>query len=248
MDNATRQALNAINQRFYAATAADFDASRATPWSGWTQALSHLDAPVTSVLDLGCGNGRFARFLLESGYAPLRYQGLDNSPALLNAARAALTALPGLHDLTLTLHDLVTDGLPEDGGARYDLVVLFGVMHHLPGTDFRRALLTAAAQRVAPGGALIFTAWRFADDPRLSPRITPWRADLAALVEPGDHLLDWRRGTVALRYCHHIDAAEHDALVTATGLEEAARFSADGRDGQRNRYSVLLRRPPYNES
>ncbi|MEO0562469.1 MAG: hypothetical protein AAF125_10160, partial [Chloroflexota bacterium] len=67
----------------------------------------------------------------------------------------------------------------------------------------------------------------------------PWPPDLDR--EPGDYLLDWRRGTVARRYCHHVDDAEHDALVHTTGLEEVARFRADGADGRTNQYSVLRR-------
>ncbi len=117
-------------------------------------------------------------------------------------------------------------------------MALFGVLHHVPGAEQRAALLRALADRVAPGGILAFTEWRFADEPRFRERIVAWDAvaeygDLA--VEPGDYLLDWRRGTPALRYCHHVDDAEHARLIAAAGLRQVAEYRADAA----NRYAIL---------
>ena len=89
---------------------------------------------------------------------------------------------------------------------------------------------------------LAFACWRFYEYARFQERIPPWPDDLAKQVETGDHLLDWRQGERALRYCHYVDDAEHAALVDATGLVEIETYRADGRPGDANRYS-LLRRP-----
>ena len=62
---------------------------------------------------------------------------------------------------------------------------------------------------------LAFACWRFYEYARFRARIVPWPEDLAGRVEPGDHLLDWRRGERALRYCHHVDEAEQAELVAA---------------------------------
>lgn len=232
--------LNAINRAFYATTAAQFDQTRARAWAGWEQLLPFVrplgqpSAPL-AVLDAGCGNGRFGRWLAGALGRAVAYHGQDSSPQLLVLARSALADVPGLH-ATLEVRDIVTH--PPDTGA-YDLVALFGVMHHVPGAGTRRALLRALAERVQPGGALVWTAWRFLDSPRLAARIVPWGDDLAGEVEPGDHLLDWRRGEPALRYCHYVDDAEHAALVRASGLDEIASYRADGENGALNRYSVL---------
>lgn len=247
MNDALRLRLNAINRDFYRLTAAPFDQTRAQPWPGWLRLLDLLAAQgvqARSVLDVGCGNGRFGLLLAQRSPAEgWHYHGLDNSPALLAFARQRLAALPGV-TLTLEARDLVENPLTAEADAPgYDLVALFGVLHHIPGAAARRALLRALAARVRPGGALAFAAWRFYEEARWRARVTPWPDDLAAHVEPGDLLLDWRREVRALRYCHHVDDSEHDALVAASGLREVARYRADGEGGQSNCYSLLLRPP-----
>ena len=76
----TRERLDGINREFYSAQSAAFDATRDHPWPGWERTLAVAPAwPQDGrVLDLGCGNGRFARFLAASGVDPFEYVGLDN--------------------------------------------------------------------------------------------------------------------------------------------------------------------------
>lgn len=226
MDPATIQRLNAINREFYATTAEAFDQTRGRPWPGWHRLLPHLDSPL-SVLDVGCGNARLGLFLRDH-FDDLSYHGIDNNPALLTKARAALP------DATFEQRDIV-EYPPQQG--HYDLVALFGVMHHIPGAAQRRDLLCKLAQRLTPGGMLAFACWRFYEFDRFRQRIVPWGEDLQ--VEAHDYLLDWRRGEAALRYCHYVDDAEHDALVAATGLSEIETYRADGFSGTVNRYSLL---------
>jgi 2-polyprenyl-3-methyl-5-hydroxy-6-metoxy-1,4-benzoquinol methylase len=227
VDDATIHHLNEINRRFYEATAAEFDATRQQPWAGWERLLPRL-TPLT-VLDAGCGNGRFGLFLAERlGKDRLRYVGLDSSAALLDRARASLAGI----DAQFTQRDLIEQP-PDAALGQFNLVVLFGVLHHVPGAANRLALLRALADRVAPRGLLVFTEWRFLENPRLVKRIVPWDAGL--VVEPGDYLLDWRKGTQALRYCHAVDDAEHAALVAATGLTLVDEYRADAA----NLYVVL---------
>jgi tRNA (uracil-5-)-methyltransferase TRM9 len=251
MDAMTIQKLNAINREFYRVTADEFDQTRGQAWPGWEVVWSRIEPHVStdafSALDVGCGNGRFGVFLWEkftrtmqgtSGSAKplsLQYRGMDNNPRLLEHAQAALSHLPH-STFTLEQRDIVEN--PPDTG-QYDLVVLFGVMHHIPGAAQRLALMRALAARVKPGGWLAFACWRFYEYERFRERIAPWPEDMQ--VEAGDYLLDWRRGEVALRYCHYVDDAEHAALIDASRLREIATFRADGQGGDANQYSVLRR-------
>lgn len=237
MRPATIQRLNAINRAFYQAVADDFDQTRGAPWPGWTLLLPHLRAPLNA-LDIGCGNARFAVFLAQRlGAEHVRYHGIDSSAALLERARAHLAAIPALR-ARLDEHDIVEQ--PLQPGA-YDLVTLFGVLHHIPGAAGRAALLRQAAECVKVGGLLVFTAWRFYEFARYRARIVPWPDDLRPDVEAGDYLLDWRRGARGLRYCHHIDAAEQAALNAATGMTLIAQYRADGDENRANAYSALRR-------
>lgn len=232
MDEATRQRLNAINRAFYATTAQDFDQTRGRAWRGWQRLPQFLRTPL-SVLDVGCGNGRLGVFLAEALNGSIVYHGLDNNAALLQAAAHALAPLDKLQ-ATLTQHDIIDKPLPA---TQADCVALFGVLHHIPGAAARRAFMHELAQRVRPGGILCFAAWCFYELPRFQERIVPWEEGLS--VERHDYLLDWRRGERALRYCHYVDEAEHEALVAATGCREVLRYRADGANNALNRYSIL---------
>jgi len=236
MQPATVQRLNAINRAFYATTASAFDRTRQRAWPGWIPLAPYLSTPLT-VLDVGCGNGRFGLFLADKlPDGPITYHGLDNNPALLAYARAALAEHPQL-SVTLTDQDIV---LKPPTDAAYDLVALFGVIHHIPGADQRQRLLSQLAQCVAPGGLLAFASWCFAEYERFQKRFAPWPDDLER--ESGDYLLDWRSGESALRYCHYVDEAEHAALIKASDLQHITTYRADGADNAMNRYS-LLRKP-----
>src|SRR5262245_36904942 len=109
MDSQTVARLNQINREFYRVTAGRFDESRQQAWPGWERLAGHLQidssgkpqTPLT-VLDVGCGNGRFGRFLAQRfGTDAIRYHGLDSSPALLERAREGLLGL----DATLEERD-----------------------------------------------------------------------------------------------------------------------------------------------
>ncbi len=266
MNTAAKAALRRINRDFYSRHAADFDRTRHPGgWPGWRRvvetAAQATDSPLR-VLDLGCGNGRFALFLERNpdlrGRRPFTYAGIDLSAELIDHAR---TATAGLDHIGFQVDDI--EKCPLDA-ATCDLVVLFGVLHHLPGFDTRRRTLERAAAAVAPGGLLALTCWQFADDPRFENRRLGWASEAdvdPAELEPGDHLLRWgpaepegrrqsrrrsarrlRRQRVrrpahpARRYCHHTDAPELDRLVHGLPLVEVARYRSDGSGGRQNLY------------
>jgi tRNA (uracil-5-)-methyltransferase TRM9 len=235
MDKDTMQRVNAINREFYKTTAPEFDQTRGKAWAGWVKLSEYLTAPL-SVLDVGCGNGRFGVFLAETFSEPITYHGIDNNHALLDYARTALTPIPNI-TATLTEQDIITQ--PPDSGT-YNLVVLFGVIHHIPGAANRQAFMRQLAERVAPNGLLCFASWRFYEFERFRQRIVAWDEDI--VVEQGDYLLDWRRGERALRYCHYVDDSEQSALIAATGLTEIETYRADGEDNRMNAYSILCKK------
>src|SRR5664279_238076 len=93
MDDLTIRTLNDLNRRFYETVAADFDATRQTAWQGWDPLVRYLKPPLT-VLDVGCGNGRFGVFLADRlGKTGLHYHGIDSSAILLGRASAGLTGI-----------------------------------------------------------------------------------------------------------------------------------------------------------
>ena len=246
MDRATILALNQINRDFYTERAEEFSATRRRPWRGWLRLLPYVgEKEALSVLDVGCGNGRFAAFLSEHLESRFSYLGIEFSPTALEHARAKLSGVPSI---TLKEHDMMT-GLNGVEGP-FSLITLFGFLHHVPGFDTRRSLLIELGRLLEPDGILAFSVWQFGRFERFRKKLIPWDTFLAnseagidpAQLEPNDHILSWGDAEPAHRYCHFTDSDETSRLVSSLPLECSAVFSADGRTNDLNQY-FLLKRP-----
>lgn len=250
---ATHRALLRIDREFYLRNADEFDRTRGAPWEGWSPVADwargrRLGGGGLRVLDLGCGNGRFGAFLESRLDSAPEVLGVDSSIALLARARAAARGARR-RSRWLAL-DLVEGTGASALLGRYDLVVAFGLMHHVPGHRRRARLLHDVGELLDPRGRLAISFWQFADDPRFERRLVDARARLEAMgeptegLEPGDHLLRWGLLSAPegpVRYCHHTSDDEADRLATASGLRVAERYHADGRTGRLNLYLALER-------
>jgi tRNA (uracil-5-)-methyltransferase TRM9 len=247
MNETTIQRLNAINRDFYQVTAESFSETRPNAWPGWKVLLPYFNFEAKgkpySVLDVGCGNGRFGTFLADYLEAPVIYTGMDNNALMLKFAGETLHSLDNIV-ASVEQRDVVLD--PPTTG-EYDVVAMFGLVHHIPGNENRQAFMRKMAARVKLGGFLVFACWRFYEFERFKNRVIAWPDDLSSIVEPHDYLLDWRRdvvkgsGEFAQRYCHYVDNDEHAALIAASGLQAVHTFRADGFTSTVNRYTLLKR-------
>jgi SAM-dependent methyltransferase len=234
----TARALARINERFYRRHARLFASKRDRPWPGMRRLLAELPAPPRSVLDVGCGHGRFAQLLRECGIAA-SYWGVDASAELLALARARADLVEGARFARV---DVIEDAAAIPAGP-FELVGMFGVIHHVPGEAARAALLRALAERVAPGGTLAVAFWRTTADEDPARRV-PWESAAidARELEPGDRLLRFDTDANACRFAHFADEAELARLASSLDLPLAARFDSDGAGGIANAY-LAWRRP-----
>jgi len=259
MNAKTRERLNAVNREFYAAQADAFDASRNHAWPGWKRAVRDIFGKEASrplrVLDVGCGNGRFANFLqAEADHAAgesraLDYTGVDQSSELLAIAADGHPA-NGSDVLNWIEGDILAGqpGFALPPGP-FDLVVAFGLFHHVAGLEQRKDLLAALGERTDSGGRLVLTLWQFARTKRFDKHVIPWeqynaqseQPILTSELEDGDYLLSFGENSNPPRYCHHTSDSEFDQLIAATGLRLVDEFEADGRSADLNRYAVLER-------
>lgn len=310
--------LNDLTSDFYAREAASFSATRQAPWHGWEKAWELITAPDAAqgpfpshaarvpdddtgdsgapltILDLGCGNLRFERFLAERTNAPLRVTALDNCPDLASPEIGALSAAfphslrsssaasktkeedasgQGANPPEKTIVDLraldivesLLDGTFADRLPRnsHDLAVAFGLMHHLPTFALRARVLEGLLGSLRPGDFAVVSFWQFLNDPRLAAKAATVTAEGRAAhrlptFHENDFLLGWQHAEGVYRFCHHTPEDEIDALLAAIRepsapstsgrtppaplpFREIARFSADGKQENLNRYLILQR-------
>jgi demethylmenaquinone methyltransferase/2-methoxy-6-polyprenyl-1,4-benzoquinol methylase/ArsR family transcriptional regulator len=144
-----RRARAAQAARYFAERADDWDRIRSlhVPEERVEAALRDIvgERPMHAVLDLGTGTGRMLELI--AGRAQ-RAVGLDQSPAMLNLARARLDHA-GLRNVQLRQGDIYALPVERDG---YDLVVIHQVLHYL---DEPARALREAARALRPGGRLV---------------------------------------------------------------------------------------------
>ena len=112
--------------------------------------------PFGSLLDLGCGDGRFLREVRQR-FAGVRLLGIDSSGAAIRWAQA----------LNPDLRFETADALERSPDEQFDVVTLLEVIEHVPPARLGEFLKAAAAQ-LRPGGRLILTTPH--TNERLDPR------------------------------------------------------------------------------
>lgn len=226
-----------FNKVFYDTVAEDFNDSRKYEWEGWDLAwgsveLARKGKTVGTVLDVGCGNGRFLKFLKRKSFRGL-YTGVDYNKRLLDIAEKIPTQfeksfynydLFGLIDPELSLPGFLSENY-------YDLIVISGIMHHIPGISNRVRLINELSGQLSSYGCLVVTYWQFMKSPRLRKKVLEIKnsvvADLERELEEDDYIMTWERGQSAYRYCHNFSDAEIEIINSKVTTKAIRQFSSD---------------------
>jgi SAM-dependent methyltransferase len=105
--------------------------------------------PATTVLDVGCGVGRWSLMLARAG---AEVTGVDLSPTMVGEAARRAAALGLAARCCFHTRDLSS----LDLGRQYSLVLGVTVLQHITDEDRLWAAVDALARHVAPGGRLVF--------------------------------------------------------------------------------------------
>lgn len=241
MDTEVAAKLLALNHQFYQTMGENFSATRLRLQPGVQRILDTIPGDA-HILDLGCGNGELARRLEEGGFTG-QYTGLDNSQTLLDIARKRTSDNPAYRFLLVDIADPSWDtGMGTGSSARFDIILAFSVLHHLPGSLTRLQVLRKVRRIIQPDGRFVHSEWQFLNSPRLRARVLPWEAIglTSAQVEAGDYLLDWRGSSYGLRYVHHFSEPELARLAAQTGFTISETFYSDGGQGNLGLYQLWL--------
>ena len=252
----TAEQLSHVTSEFYAQQAQSFSATRQMPWQGWQKCLEAMPQLLAgekpSVLDVGCGNLRFARFLCdEAGIVPAKYFAVDNCRPLVESGDTEKQ----ISQLSFIELDVIQSLLDNTLSSQLtvpacDLVVAFGFLHHVPGAQKRIQLLHTLLDKTKPGDFVCVSFWQFMNSQKLAAKAKETTVQgLCALgidaseLEQNDYLIGWQDKANTWRYCHHFSQEELDELLVNLGSDAhvCAQFSADGKDNNLNRYVILQR-------
>jgi tRNA (uracil-5-)-methyltransferase TRM9 len=223
-----------LNRQFYQTFAIEFSASRQRLQPGVIRILEQIH-PEDDLLDVGCGNGELARELARCGHAGA-YTGLDFSIALLE--QAAADQPPHFNFVQADLS--TTDWDIPLVGNQYDVILVFAVLHNIPGYKLRLQILHKIRRLLPSGSCFIHSEWQFMNSPRLAARVQTWETVglSESDVDPGDYLLDWRQGGTSFRYVHLFSEAELKELARLAGFEVVETFYSDGENQRLGLYQV----------
>lgn len=251
MNSNTVEKLNKLNHDFYTTTAKEWDDSRSYSWKGWSRLIKEIEAMEPfffkreiRILDIGCGNGRFIEFLQEKEIK-FDYTGVDFNEDLLRIAKQRYNKNKQIKFIQSDL--LRLDTREFDG--KFDLIVSFGVMHHIPGLSNRVQFIKNLIMHMEDNGYLVLTLWKFNEFERFKKKIAS-PEKLASLninekeLEENDYILDWKRGIEAYRYAHYIDISETGTYIHETKADLYSSFRADGKEENVNEYLIMGRDKP----
>lgn len=235
MNSGTAARLIELNKDFYTRFGKSFSATRHRLQPGVRRVLETLQGD-ESILDLGCGNGEFARELAKQGHRG-PYLGVDFSPPLLQDADNQPEEFSArFTQIDLTQLPVISNQLSD----HWSLITAFAVLHHIPSTELRLSILRTVRELIDDEGKFIHSNWQFLNSDKLKARIQRWEAASISQsdVDAEDYLLDWRDGGIGLRYVHHFGESELAALAKESGFRIRDTFYSDGEGGRLSLYQV----------
>lgn len=245
MTPTTVERLLQLNREFYQTVAADFDGTRGGLPVGWRQLQPWISPPAgrpLRVLDVGCGNGRFAWLLDEWGISA-KYVGVDGDAQLLALATGHGETLNTVQTRFVQADFTRATWCAEEAlqAASFDLVVCFAALHHVPSSALRQQVVQSLTRCLATDGTLILSHWQFLSSVRFVRKQIAWQTIglTERDVEADDALLPWQQGHYAVRYVHQTSAEEAQQLAARANLSVVEQFYADGKEGNLNYYTIL---------
>ena len=252
MNKETFEKILKLTNNFYENNAKDFSASRKYSWRGW-KSLNHViknnfrKSDQISILDLGCGNGRFYKYSLENLKGiEFTYLGLDSIDNMIIEAKenVSLQNYTVEPNFSYKKWDVIKD--IDRINEAFDIVVAFGLTHHIPSREFRKNWFNQIPNLVSDGGLFIFTIWKFNQDQKLKnkvtkeiklPNLTIEKKDL----ENGDYFLGWNDKKDSYRYSHTYsqkELEEVNLILEKKNMKLIGKYKADGKNNELNEYFI----------
>ena len=240
MHSSTLQQLININQNFYQTTAHQFSESRQFAWPGWQPLLPYIRSSPQTIIDIGCGNGRWCKFLISKNIKINKYYGIDFDQTLLNLAKKSCP-YPWANwlEFDITEPSIILDHLKSQP---ITLIGCFGLLHHLPSFNLRLALINQLIKLLSLNGIISISFWQYHLDPRFNSKVIDWSTNSInpSDLEPNDYLLSWQNNPQALRYVHVFNNQEINKLISKlASVKIINQYKSDGKSNNLNHYVVI---------
>lgn len=131
----------------YNSIADSFDKTRKNQWKEFKILLPYIKTG-SNFADIGCGNGRFLKFLNK--HKKVNYIGIDNSNKLLEKAKNENPKAKFL------LGDMLDIPLDDD---TQDIVGSIAAFHHIPSMKLRKIAISEFSRILKKNGILLLTVW-----------------------------------------------------------------------------------------
>lgn len=163
----------------------EFSASRAYIWPDLKPFLDQVKDK-SSVLDVGCGNGRLLLGLPKA----VKYTGIDISSSLITHAFKAHPDAQFIEtDIT---KDEIWKHLPQ-----FDFIFCVAVIHHLPTRKDQLFVLNQIKKHLKPGGKCLITAWNL-----WQPKILKHHFDLKTKLQNHHYVFIPFQGKPRFHFAH----------------------------------------------
>lgn len=191
-----------INKHFYNENARDFSLSRANVWDSFLYIKDKYINDGDSILDIGCGNGRFSRILGND----IHYTGVDFSSKLLSIARHSFP------QYKFYLKDVTKEGWYDNMGL-FDIVVAVAMFHHISEEKTRQVFFHYIKKILKDGGFFIFSIWNIKNIEKYNP----------IKGRKNDYLIPWQGGK-SFRYVHQFQDGEIENYISLASFNLVEKF------------------------
>lgn len=176
----------------YDIIANDFSKTRAYVWNCVKQFIDniHLDAS-TTVMEVGCGNGKNLDYLSKHGFTKYAIHSLDSCQVFVNMVRNKG------YNCSLELAQNIDRIYPYlNPSNHFDYLLCIAVIHHLPTEEERIITITKCINLLKKGGHALFTTWAFEQSYTDSCGAVFTTSKPRTFPNAGDNIVSWNKNKI----------------------------------------------------
>lgn len=205
MNKLSRDILHNV-KKTYNLIGEEFSKTRQNIWGEFV-IFEKLIAKNTKIADIGCGNGRFFKFITKK--LP-KYTGIDNSKTLIKEAKKQFSK----HKLKPRFLEGNILKIPLQTASQ-QVASCIAVLHHIPTTKLRKKAVAELARILKKEGKLLLTVWNLREQKKYKKNVV--KAIWKWLYSFGKHekrglIIPWGKEKIP-RYYYAFKEKELDRLL-----------------------------------